>query len=56
MFCLPRKKNHTHNRLAQDVILNAKSVLAQVKHGVKLVFPDILSIYKILLEELHHNP
>jgi len=41
------------NRIVNDIVLNAKNVLAKVKRGVKLVFPDVLDIKKTLLNELN---
>ena len=43
------------NRVIQDVISSASEVLARVKRGSKLIFPDIAKIKQILLEELGEN-
>ena len=40
------------NRVAQDVISNAKATLAKVKRGAKLVFTKIKEIEKVLSAEL----
>ena len=40
------------NRVAQDVISNAKDVLGRVNRGSKLIFPDVLKIKAILLSKL----
>ena len=44
---------HIDNRVVQDVVNNAKSVLAKAKRGAKLIFPDVLSIEKSLLAQLN---
>ena len=40
------------NRVVQDVISNARATLSKVERGAKLIFPDIASIKKVLLEDL----
>lgn len=41
------------NRIASDVIRNAKEVLGIAKRGAKVVFPDIFTIYRILEAQLN---
>ena len=43
------------NRIAEDVISNAKDILAKVNRGAKLIFTDVFAIKKVLLAELE-NP
>ena len=43
------------NRVVQDVISNARDVLARVNRGAKLVFTDIASIKQTLLAELENT-
>lgn len=38
-------------RVARDIIKNATEVLEKVRHGIKLVFPDILLIYNKLIAQ-----
>ncbi|MDO4340126.1 MAG: hypothetical protein Q4C91_18880 [Eubacteriales bacterium] len=49
-------KNHCpiriDNRVAADVIKNARDVLAMAKHGVKVIFPDVFKIYHSLEQQL----
>jgi len=40
------------NRIVHDVITNAKDVLGKVNRGTKLIFPDVLKIKALLLEQL----
>ena len=39
-------------RIAQDVIANAREVLAITKRGARIIFPDVNAIHKVLLEQL----
>jgi len=39
-------------RIAQDVIANAREVLAITKRGAKIVFPDVNAIHKALREQI----
>lgn len=39
-------------RIAQDVITNAREVLAISKRGAKIIFPDIDAIHKVLCEQI----
>lgn len=44
------------NSLQKEIIYKANKVLNLYKHGMKkIVFPDIATIEKILLEELKNN-
>lgn len=53
-------KNHCpiriDNRVAADVMKNARDVLAMAKHGVKLIFPDVFKIYRSLEQQLSSPP
>lgn len=53
-------KNNTpiriDNRIASDVIKNAKEVLGIAKRGAKVVFPDIFTIYRVLETDLKAKP
>lgn len=40
------------DRVAADVIKNAKDVLAMAKRGIKVIFPDVFSIYHSLEQQL----
>ena len=40
------------NRTVADVIANAREVLAIIRRGAQIVFPDVLAIHKILCESL----
>ena len=40
------------NRIVEDVVSNAKDVLAKVNRGAKLIFTDALAIKRTLLAEL----
>lgn len=40
------------NRVASDVIKNARVVLAMAKRGAKVIFPDIFKIYRGLEQQL----
>ena len=40
------------NRVAADVIKNARNVLAMAKRGAKLIFPDVFKIYRDLEQQL----
>ena len=42
-------------RLANTVVENAMKVLTLTKKGIKLVFPDVMSIYVSLLAQLEHQ-
>ena len=43
------------NRTVQDVVTNAREVLARVERGANLVFPDIITIRDALLIQLHED-
>ena len=40
-------------RIAQDVITNAREVLAITKRGVRIIFPNMNAIHKILCEQIN---
>ena len=40
------------NRVILDVVTNAKNVLARSERGVKLIFPDVYKIKKMLIDSL----
>ena len=40
------------NRVAADVIKNARNVLAMAKRGAKVIFPDVFKIYNALEQQL----
>lgn len=44
-----------NNRIAKDVVQNAREVLALAKRGVKIIFPDIFTIYAGLEAQLREN-
>jgi hypothetical protein len=39
-------------RIAQDVIANAREVLAITKRGAQIIFPDVNAIHKVLYEQV----
>jgi len=39
-------------RIAQDVISNAREVLAITKRGIKIIFPNVNKIYKALCKQI----
>ena len=41
-------KNSRDNRIASDVIKNAREVLAMAKHGTKVIFSNVFKIYDAL--------
>lgn len=41
-------KNSRDNRIASDVIKNAREVLAMAKHGTKVTFSNVFKIYDAL--------
>ena len=43
------------SRIAQDVITNAREVLAITKRGARIIFPDVNAIHKTLCEQISHQ-
>jgi hypothetical protein len=42
-------------RIAQDVVKNAREVLAIVKRGTQVIFPDVNAIHKALIEQIEQQ-
>ena len=40
------------DRIAADVVKNAREVLSLAKRGAKVIFPDVFTIYSVLEQEL----
>jgi len=40
------------DRIVNDVIVNAREVLAITKRGIRIIFPDVNAIYKKLCEQI----
>ena len=43
------------SRVAYDVVRNARKVLALEKRGVKVIFPDVFSIYDFLRSQIDNT-
>lgn len=49
------KSVRIHNSLSENIISNAKEVLALHRRGVNLIFPDVDRIYEIMVSELREK-
>lgn len=43
------------DRIAADIEENARHVLAMAKRGAKVIFPDVLKIYRVLEQQFQQN-
>lgn len=43
------------DRIAADIEKNARHVLAMAKRGAKVIFPDVLKIYRVLEQQFQQN-